>query len=203
MARRAVSMLAYAVMSTTATCGQRSFTCASSVRPSGGAIRRSVMTASKRDASSRCSAVMPPFTNSVSWLASRSASAVSSAFRISSSTTKTRTSAPDPSAGADRHPRDAGRAATQLAADDQIAARRRHQPTRQEQAQARARDLRRDERLAELLQHVLRNTLTLVGDLDLEPTAPHAVRHRETAAARHRLDGVEQQIEVHLLERLG
>src|SRR2546426_1022561 len=182
-------------MSTTVTSLQRFRTCSSSARPSGGAMRRSVTTTSMPPASRRRSALSPALTNSAWCPASASASAVSSAFRTSSSTTSTRISAPPLG-----QPHQAGGPFAGLARDPELAPRRLGEALRQEQPQPRARGLGGEERVPETLEHVGRHAGTAVGDAHLVAGAALGGRDPELPAALHRFERVEHEVQVELLQ---
>src|SRR5580765_7849896 len=173
----------------------------SSASPSGGFMRRSVITASNGAASMRRSASSPPPTKLASCPASRRSSAVSSAFRISSSTTSTRIGVPS-SRAAPGHAHDAGRADPGLTLYHEIAPGGLYQPSREKETQPRAARLRREERVADAARDLGRHARSGVADRELELTAALGARHLEPAALRHRLERVQDQVEEHLLQRL-
>ena len=72
--------------------------------------------------------------------------------------------------------------------------------------------LRGEERLEDLREHVVRDPLARVADLDLHPLASNELRldtgarlrrHGDGPALRHRIGGVQDEVEDHLLELVG
>src|SRR5262245_10986560 len=156
----------------------------------------------------RWSAACPPPTKSASCPASRSSSAVSSALRTSSSTTSTRTSrasalgrgaVPAPP----REAHDTRRALPLLATDLEIAPRGLYQPSREKETQARAAGLGGEERVAELARDFGRHAASGIADRELERAAALRALELDASALRHGFERVQDQVEEHLLQRLG